>query len=90
MMRRIAMWAGAGLLIALGWELFAFITYPLSVERVHQLWILFKITCPLVAVSIRYSMAWYVALLANTATYAVIGIVLEMLRPRPSLSTTHL
>ena len=89
MMRRIAMWAVVGLLIAGGWELLAFITYPLSVGRIHQLWILFKITCPLVAISIRYSMAWYVALLTNTATYALIGIVIEMLRPRPRLSTTH-
>lgn len=89
MMRRIAMWAGAGLLIAGGWELLAFATYPLSVDRVHQLWTLFKITCPLVAISIRYSMAWYAALLTNTATYAAIGIVLEMLRPRHKLTTSH-
>jgi hypothetical protein len=89
MMRRIAMWAGAGLLIAGGWELLAFATYPLSIERIHQMWILFKITCPLVAISFRYSMAWYTALLANAATYALIGIALELLRPRPKLSATH-
>ena len=89
MMRRIAMWAGAGLLVAGGWELLAFVTYPLSMERIHQLWTLFKITCPLVAISIRYSMAWYVALLTNTATYALIGVVIEILRPRPKLSPTH-
>ena len=89
MMRRIAMWAGEGLLVAGGWEILAFVTYPLSMERVHQLWTLFKITCPLVAICIRYSMAWYVALLTNTATYALIGIILETLRPRPKLSPTH-
>jgi hypothetical protein len=88
MMRRIAMWAGVGFLIAAGWELLAFATYPLSIERIHQLWILFKITCPLVAISFRYSMAWYTALLMNTATYALIGIVIEILRPRPKLSAT--
>lgn len=89
MMRRIAMWAGAGLLVAGVWEILAFVTYPLSVDRVHQLWTLFRITCPLVAISIRYSMAWYVALLTNAATYTLIGIVLEILRPRPKLSPTH-
>jgi hypothetical protein len=90
MIRRIAVWAGAGFLIAGCWELFAFATYPLTNERIHQMWLLFRITCPVVAASVRFPMSWYFALLVNAATYAMVGLACEMVRrPGHKLSTTH-
>lgn len=81
MKHRIAMWAGAGFLIASGWELLAFMSYPLSNWRIRELWILLRITCPLIVAGMHYPMTWYAALILNASTYALAGLIFEFLRP---------
>jgi hypothetical protein len=77
---RVALWAGAGFLIAGGWVLYAFATAPdyeipmSSTERI--VWAFARITCPIELADVYF----YWVLLVNTVTYALIGLIVEMLR----------
>jgi hypothetical protein len=78
---RIAMWASAGFLAAGFWALFAFVTFPSTNERMRDVWTLVCLTCP-VAMAKHYPMSVYEVLAANAVTYALIGLIVEMLRHR--------
>jgi hypothetical protein len=75
---RIAKWAAAGLLVASGWAF-----YFLVASRGHALEpivsTLVRLTCPVAILGSHYAVSVYSALVANAATYAVVGLVVETL-----------
>ncbi len=73
------MWAGAGLLIAGFWALYFFPTARISAEPV---WSLAWFTCPVVFASLyfHFPLGVYWVILANAATYAMVGLIVESLR----------
>ncbi|MGH9503757.1 MAG: hypothetical protein ACRD20_12970 [Terriglobales bacterium] len=77
---RIAMWASVGFLVAGGWALYAFATFPLTNERMHDLWTLVTFTCPVAIAGMHYPISLYESLVANAATYALVGLIFEGLR----------
>ena len=77
---RIALWAGTGLLVAFFWAVFAWATFPATYERMRGLWTFITLTCPVAAFGIHHRVSLYESLLANAATYAVAGLVVEALR----------
>jgi hypothetical protein len=79
MMRRIAMWAGAGFVVAGCWVIFVFATHPNTNEWMRKVWTLAVITCPITAVR-RVPVSLYQVLAANTATYALVGVIVEAAR----------
>jgi hypothetical protein len=81
---RITLWAGAGFLVACGWALFVFVTSPHTNERMQAVWILAGLTCPIILAGSHFPLGLYQVLAANTATYALLGLILETLRRRPA------
>ena len=83
---RIALWASAGFLVAGCWALyFARASKDNPIEPI--VYTLIRLTCP-VAIAGSYfpvSLCW--VLVANAATYALVGLMLETLRQR--LHHTH-
>lgn len=79
---RIAMWAGAGLLVAGFWALYLFPTAPIPITSAEPLWTLVRITCPVVSAGFYFNfpVSIYWSLLANAGTYALIGLIAETLR----------
>jgi hypothetical protein len=76
---RIAMWASAGFLVASGWAV-----YFLVASKDHPIEpivsALIRLTCPVAIVGSHYPVSLYSALAANVATYALVGLVVEILR----------
>jgi hypothetical protein len=85
MKSRIAIWAGAGFLIAGCWELFVMLSVPFANQRMADVWLLAWITCPITLVG-HLPITWYAVLIANTATYVLLGLTVEALRKRPTLT----
>jgi hypothetical protein len=82
---RIALWASAGFLVAGFWALYfagAGKNNPIE-PMVH---ILTCLTCP-VALFSSYPLSLYSVLLANAATYALVGLIVETMRRQ--LKHTH-
>ena len=79
---RIAIWAGVGLLVAAGWALYALATKPPALSLSDPLWPLVRLTCPIAILGSSYPISLYSALLANAATYALAGLMVETLRQR--------
>jgi len=81
---RIAMWAGAGLLIAAIWAVYGAVTSPPALTFSNPIMPLVELTCPIALASARLhvGVSLYWALVANTATYAVFGLMMEGLRRR--------
>lgn len=75
----IALWAGAGFLVAGFWALFALATFPSTNERMRDVWTLVCLTCP-IAIAKRYPISLYEVLAANAATYALVGLIVKTLR----------
>ena len=76
---RIAIWAIAGFLVAGGWAV-----YLLVASKDHLIEpivsTLLRLTCPVAIVGSHYPVSLYAALVANVATYVLIGLVVETLR----------
>ena len=70
---RIAIWAGVGALVAVLWSLYIAGASPNSNS---VLWILAYLTCP-VALARHHALSFYFVLLANAATYALAGTIVE-------------
>ena len=86
---RITLWAATGFLVAGFWALYAFPSFfPASGESL--LYGLARFTQPVVAIGtfFRVGIRFYWVLLANAATYALLGLMVESLRQRPDPSTT--
>jgi hypothetical protein len=76
---RIAVWATAGFLVASAWAIYFLVaskgqlTQPIVSTLV-------QFTCPIAILGSHYPVSLYSTLLANVATYALIGLVVETLR----------
>ena len=80
MRSRIAIWAGAGFLVAACWVLLAAATHPNTNAFMQSFGALASLTCPIIAVGSRMPLGVYWVLAANTVTYALIGFVVEFAR----------
>jgi hypothetical protein len=77
---RVAMWAGAGFLVAGLWALFAFATFPNTNERLRDVWTLVSFTCPVAMAGKHFPISLYEVLAANAVTYALVGLMVETVR----------
>jgi len=80
---RIAMWAGAGSLVAACWAIyFAMRSKDNPIEPL--VYILGSLTQPVVILGsyFHFGISFYVVILANAATYALVGLIVETLRQR--------
>ena len=79
---RIAMWAGAGFLIAGFWALYFFLRAPVPIASGEAIWTLARLTCPVAFVSFYFQLpvGIYEVFVANAATYALIGLAVETVR----------
>ena len=78
---RIAVWATAGFLVAVGWAVYAFASTPPALAFNDPIITLVRITCPIALVrAYPIRMEW--TFLANAATYALVGLIVESLRQR--------
>ncbi len=59
---RIAMWAIAGFLVAGGWALYAFATFPLTNQRMREAWTLISVTCPIAIAGMHFPISLYFGL----------------------------
>ena len=82
---RIAIWAAAGFLVASGWAVY-FLLHSKEHPTEPVVSTLIRLTCPVAIVGMHYPISLYSALVANVATYALIGLVLEVLRRQLKLS----
>lgn len=82
MRQRIAMWAGAGFLVAAFWSIYFFPTAADIIANRPIVWDLAQLTCPIVFAShyFHIGVPIYWTLLANAATYGLFGIALTSLR----------
>jgi hypothetical protein len=75
---RIAGWASVGFLVACGWAL-----YFAAAGKAHPMEpfvnLLVRLTCPIALLS-SYPLGLYLVLLANVATYALVGFIVETTR----------
>jgi hypothetical protein len=76
---RIAIWAIAGFLVAGGWAVYLLVA---SKDHLTEPIVstLIRLTCPVAIIGAHYPVSLYSALVANVATYALIGLVVETLR----------
>jgi len=80
---RLAMWASAGFLVAACWALyFAMRSKDNPIEPI--VYTLGVLTQPVVLIGahFHFGMSFYLVILANTATYALVGLIVETLRQR--------
>ena len=86
---RVAMWAAGGLLIALGWGLY-FATADKATPVEPLVYALAGRTQPFVAVIVSYftpHVGVRMAAVANAATYAMVGLIVETVRTQLRLFT---
>jgi len=82
---RIGVWASAGFLIAGYWAVyFAMASKDKPIEPMVS--ILARVTCPIAIAGSYFPISLYWALVANVATYALVGLALETLRRQVSHS----
>jgi hypothetical protein len=81
MKTRIGLWAGGGLLVASCWAIYALAVKPPSLTSADPLLPLVRLTCPISLLSF-YPLRLYWVLLANAATYALAGLIVETLQRR--------
>jgi hypothetical protein len=85
---RIAMWACAGFLVAGCWVIYmfafayGFASRPASMASAAPVRTLLGLTCPIALVGIPHALGLAGVLLANAATYALLGLIVETLRQR--------
>jgi hypothetical protein len=76
---RIAIWAAAGFLVATGWAVYFFLANK-DLPIAPLVSTLIRLTCPVAIVGSHYPVGLYAAIVANVATYALLGLVVETLR----------
>jgi len=76
---RVAIWAAAGFLVAGGWAVYFFArNKDLPIEPIVS--VLIRLSCPIAIVGFHYPVSLYSTLAANVATYALVGLVVEVVR----------
>jgi hypothetical protein len=83
---RIGMWASAGFLVAGCWALYALAkSNPITLAE-PIVYTLARLTQPIVLVGFYFHFGFYFywVVLANAATYALIGLIVETLRQQLS------
>lgn len=76
---RIAVWATAGFLVASAWAVYFLVaTKGQLMQPIVST--LVQFTCPIAIVGSHYPVSLSSTLLANVATYALIGLMVETLR----------
>ncbi len=85
---RIAAWAFVGFAVAGCWGLFAFANAPAVMMSRDPVLTLVEFTCPVVFASFyfHFGVSLYASLVANAATYALLGLIVETLRRRLRLA----
>jgi hypothetical protein len=78
---RIGIWASAGFLVAGCWALYALVTTPPAMTSADPIMTLVRLICPIALLSF-YPLSIYLVLLANAATYALLGLIVESVRRR--------
>jgi hypothetical protein len=78
---RIAAWASAGLLVAALWAIYGIVSKPPALTSADPILPLVHLTCPISLVGF-YPLRLYWVLVANAATYALLGLIVETLRRR--------
>ncbi len=73
---RIAIWTGVGALLVVLWTLYISAT---SSTPPGIVWTLIYLTCP-IALARHYALGFYLVLLVNATTYALVGTVVETMR----------
>ncbi len=81
MRNRVMAWAAAGFIVAGLWALYF---YPTARMSAKPMWTLVFLTCPVALASdyFHFPVGIYASMLANAATYALIGLTIETLRHR--------
>ena len=71
-----------GMLVAGLWNLYALATFPNQITSEPVVWSLVRLTCPIAFASFHFHfpVSIYSVLLANAATYALVGLIVETLR----------
>jgi hypothetical protein len=87
MKRRIVIWTIVGFLVAGLWAVYAawaFPSPPISSQPI--VWTLINVTCPIAFASfhLHFGIRLYWVLLANAATYGLLGLGVESLRQQLS------
>lgn len=85
MKSRIVLWAAAGLVVVCCWDLYIRATFPEPISGAHPIaWLLAQISCPIAFLSMHFHFgaSFYLVLLANAVTYALVGLAIEMMRTR--------
>jgi hypothetical protein len=79
MKSRIVLWAAAGALVVVFWNFYISAKHanPLGAGGVG--WALVCFTCP-IALASHHALSFYQVLIANAATYALVGAVVETIR----------
>ena len=86
---RIAMWASVGALVAGFWAFYLFPTALPIILNNPIAWTFARATCPpmLLGFYFHFGLHYYWVLLANAATYALAGLMVETLRRKLNPST---
>jgi hypothetical protein len=83
---RIAWWATAGFLVASGWAVY-FLMISKNPQPISPIISsLVRLSCPIAIIGSHYPVSVYPALAANVATYALVGLLVEILRRQLSQS----
>jgi hypothetical protein len=79
MKSRIAIWATLGVLVVVAWRIYISATFSNPLGRGGVGRILVYLTCP-ISLGSQHPQGFYFVLIANAATYALAGIVVEITR----------
>jgi hypothetical protein len=81
---RIAAWTSVGFLVAAGWALYLSATTPPPITSAEPIMTLVEFTCPVVLAGMHFhfGVSLYWSLIANAATYALLGLIAETFRQR--------
>jgi hypothetical protein len=80
---RVALWAGLGALVAIGWAVYSFSANPSPLTPAKPIvWTLALLTQPIALASVHYRFGVTVnwVILANALTYGLIGLLAEAMR----------
>jgi hypothetical protein len=80
---RIAMWAGLGALVAIGWAVYSFSANPSAISPTKPIvWTLALVTQPIALASVHYGFGVRVnwVIFANALTYGLVGLLAETMR----------